>query len=310
MNDVWVEKWRPKKLDDVVGQQHIKNDLKGMLEKKNIPHLLFSGRAGIGKTTTAHIIANELLGKTKNVNFIEMNASDERKIDDVRNKIKTFAMSSPMESDFKIILLDEAENITPDGQMALRRIMEKYAATCRFILCCNNKEKVIEPIYSRCAAFEFHPIEVNDIVYRLEQICKEEALTFDKEALSIIADKAKGDIRGAIQKLQSVASSGNVTKQSVLSDKLDSTFLWAVKCLVIEWNFNASREAIWKFIREGGSDVVFLVKLHERIMDLDIEYDKKAKYTRIISDAHRDLLFGLTNSIVIDNMIFRFGEVK
>ncbi|HJJ55254.1 MAG TPA: replication factor C small subunit, partial [Methanocorpusculum sp.] len=156
--DIWIEKYRPRKLDEVVGQKEIVDRLKLYASSKSLPHLLFTGSAGIGKTTCAVALAREMFGDTWSMNFRELNASDERGIDVVRTQIKQFARTSPLgDAEFKVLFLDEADALTNDAQAALRRTMENYAETCRFILSCNYSSKIIDPIQSRCAIYRFKP---------------------------------------------------------------------------------------------------------------------------------------------------------
>ena len=146
-NTIWIEKYRPATLNDVVGQREIVERLKNYVGAQSLPHLLFTGTAGIGKTTSAVALAREFFGDDWQVNFRELNASDERGIDVVRNQIKQFARTAPMgKATFKILFLDEADALTNDAQSALRRTMENYAQTCRFILSCNYSSKIIDPI--------------------------------------------------------------------------------------------------------------------------------------------------------------------
>ena len=157
--EIWIEKYRPEKLDDIVGQDEIIRRLKSYVKTRNLPHLLFSGPPGVGKTAASISIVKEIFGDTWRNNFIELNASDERGIDIIRHKVKDFARMAPLgEADFKVIFLDEADALTNDAQSALRRTMERYSATTRFILSCNYSSKIIEPIQSRCAVYRFKPL--------------------------------------------------------------------------------------------------------------------------------------------------------
>ena len=167
---------------------------------------MFAGAAGTGKTSAAIALAHELYEGEWQSNFTELNASDERGIEVVRNKIKNFARTAPVSAPFKIIFLDEADSLTPDAQSALRRTMESYSMSCRFILSCNYSNKIIEPIQSRCAVYRFTPLDPNDVQAQLRYISKEEHLAISDEALKAISYAAGGDLRRAINTLQSAAS--------------------------------------------------------------------------------------------------------
>ncbi|AIY90096.1 replication factor C small subunit [Geoglobus acetivorans] len=205
---IWVEKYRPKTLDEVVGQDEVIQRLKGYVHKKNIPHLLFAGPPGTGKTATSIALARDLFGDVWQDNFIEMNASDERGIDVVRHKIKEFARTAPISAPFKIIFLDEADALTADAQAALRRTMEMYSKTCRFILSCNYISRIIEPIQSRCAVFKFRPVPTEAMRKRLLEICEEERIDIDDEAIEALIYVSGGDFRKAINALQGASALG------------------------------------------------------------------------------------------------------
>jgi len=214
MQDIWIEKYRPKKLSEVVGQPEVTSRLKSYIESGNLPHLLFAGPPGTGKTTCAIALSRELFGDNWRDNFHELNASDERGIDVVRGKIKEFARTSPIGmTGFKIIFLDEADALTPDAQSALRRTMERYSQTCRFILSCNYSSKIIEPIQSRCAVFRFRPLKESDVKKFLSLIASKESLTIKEDGLDALVHVSQGDLRRAINALQVAAS---------LSKKIDS----------------------------------------------------------------------------------------
>jgi replication factor C small subunit len=218
MNGPWVEKYRPQNLEDIVGQTHIIDLLKNYVDEKSMPNLMFTGPAGVGKTTAALALVKSILGQYWRQNFLELNASDARGIETVRTNIKNFCRLKPVESPFRIIFLDEVDNMTKDAQHALRREMEMYTKTASFILSCNYSSKIIDPIQSRCAIFRFAPIKGQDIVKRLEYITKEENFDYDKSAIEIIVYFAEGDMRKAINILQASASMGDKITEEKVND--------------------------------------------------------------------------------------------
>ena len=216
MSGPWVEKYRPQKLDDIVGQEAIINRLEKYVGEESMPNLMFTGPAGVGKTTTAIALVKSILGEYWKQNFLELNASDARGIDTVRNNIKSFCRLKPVGAPFRIIFLDEVDNMTKDAQHALRREMEMYTKTASFILSCNYSSKIIDPIQSRCAIFRFTPINEADIVKRLEYICNEENVNYTPEALESIVYFSEGDMRKSINILQASASEGEgITEEAV-----------------------------------------------------------------------------------------------
>jgi len=217
---IWIEKYRPQKLDDIVGQDEIVERLSSYVKSGNLPHLLFTGSAGVGKTTAAVTLAREFFKDSWQMNFRELNASDERGIDVVRNQIKQFARTTPLgDAKFKILFLDEADALTTDAQAALRRTMESFAQTCRFILSCNYSSKIIDPIQSRCAIYRFKPLGEAAVKEEVHRIAKKEGLSITKEAMDAIVYIAQGDMRKAINALQGAA---------IISNKIDDKMVYAI----------------------------------------------------------------------------------
>ena len=211
----WVEKYRPQTLDDVVGQKHIVSRLKQYVEEGSMPNLMFTGPAGVGKTTSALALVKSILGEYWRQNFLELNASDARGIETVRTNIKNFCRLKPVGAPFRIIFLDEVDNMTKDAQHALRREMEMYTKTASFILSCNYSSKIIDPIQSRCAIFRFTPIKAEEIADRLKYIAEAEGCQYEDEAITTIVNFAEGDMRKSVNMLQSAASTGSITEDHV-----------------------------------------------------------------------------------------------
>ncbi len=287
--EIWVEKYRPRTLDEVVGQDEVIKRLKGYVERKNIPHLLFSGPPGTGKTATSIALARDLFGDVWRDNFIEMNASDERGIDVVRHKIKEFARTAPISSPFKIIFLDEADALTPDAQAALRRTMEMYSRTCRFILSCNYVSRIIEPIQSRCAVFKFKPISKDAMKRRLIEICEKEGLEIDDEALEALIYISGGDFRKAINALQGA---------SALGQRIDANMIYQITA-------TAKPEEIEKLI-ETAMKGDFL-SAREFLDSLMIEYGMSGE--DIVSQLYREIIGSKLDEAVKVVLIDKLGDV-
>ena len=219
-NVMWVEKYRPKKISDLVNQKEIMGSLNALLKNQSeMPHLLFSGSAGVGKTSAAICLSREILGEHWRDYSLELNASDERGIGMVREKVKKFSRFAGLDTEipFKIIILDEADEMTSDAQTALRRIIEDTAKYCRFILIANNLSKIIEPIQSRCVVFKFTRISNKEISSHLKFIAQKEKIKADEKGLETICDYVNGDIRHAINILQAAASRGSIDVSGVKS---------------------------------------------------------------------------------------------
>jgi replication factor C small subunit len=223
-NLMWVEKYRPIKLDDIVNQKEIVESLKNLMkEPAEMPHLLFTGPAGVGKTTTGLCMSRQLLGEDWKRDTLELNASDERGIKMVRERVKEFAAvikirtSERDERKFRIIILDEADEMTSEAQTALRRILEDSSETTRFVIICNYLSQIIDPIQSRCAIFRFKRIEKETVEDHLKWLCKKEGIKYDDKAISQIFDSTNGDLRHSINILQSTSVMGSISVSNVLA---------------------------------------------------------------------------------------------
>ena len=215
-NSLWVEKYRPIKLDDYVGNEHLKEKVSGYIESEDVPHLLLFGRAGTGKTTLAKLIV-----KSIECDYMIINASDENNVDTVRNKVKNFASSQGFKK-YKIVILDEFDYMTPNAQAILRNLMETFSKHCRFILTCNYVEKIIDPIQSRCQTFQIVPPSKKEVAVQLDKILKSENVKYDVKDLVPIIDSSYPDIRKIINTCQLNSVKG-VLKLSK-NDLLDSDF--------------------------------------------------------------------------------------
>ena len=203
-HSLWVEKYRPKDLSTYIRNEHLKSKVSIYLESEDVPHLLLYGRAGTGKTTLAKII-------TKNIDcdYMYINASDENKVDDVRNKVKTFASSVGFR-ELKVIILDECDYLTPNAQAALRNLMETFSRHCRFILTCNYVERIIDPIQSRCQSFKVIPPKRVDVARHLVHILEEESVSYELDDIRLITDASYPDIRRVINSAQRQIVDGNL----------------------------------------------------------------------------------------------------
>jgi len=307
VEEIWTEKYRPRYLKDLVGQQHIVKRLESFVKNKSLPHCLFAGPAGVGKTTCALCIAQEFFGNAWKTNFLELNASDERGIDTIRVKVKDFARTMPIGGSFKIIYLDEADSLTKDAQHALRRTMESYAATCRFILACNYSSKIIPPIQSRTVVFRFQPLGKEDMENRLKKIAKEEKLKADDGSYKAILHVAEGDMRKAINILQtSAALDGKITEKEVFAatSHADPERVRRMLSLAIEGKFKEARKELTSLLFEeslAGEDVI--KEIYSQTIKLEIDDKKKLQLIEKIGEYEFRLTEGSNAQIQLEALL-------
>jgi replication factor C small subunit len=311
MKDIWVEKYRPQKLDEVVGQTDITERLKAYAQTKSMPHLLFAGPAGTGKTTCAIALAKELFGDTWKANFQEMNASDERGISVVRTKIKDYARIAPMgEMGFKIIFLDEADALTPEAQAALRRTMERYTQTCRFIMSCNYSSKIIEPIQSRCAVFRFRPLKAEDIKKYLTRIAKTEGKELTEDGMDALVYVAEGDARKATNSLQVAASMGDTIDSDMIYKTASLARPEEVKKMLttaLSGSFAEARSRLDDLlITYGLSGTDVIRQIHKSIVELPVPDHKKVQLVDKVGEIEFRIVEGGNERIQLEALISQF----
>jgi len=311
MKEIWIEKYRPAKLSEVVGQRDVTARLKTYVTTGNMPHLLFAGPPGTGKTTCAIALSRELFGDDWKSNFHELNASDERGIDIVRGKIKEFARTAPMGmKGFKIIFLDEADALTTDAQSALRRTMERYATTCRFVLSCNYSSKIIEPIQSRCAVFRFRPLNEADVKKYLVIIAKQESLTIKEDGLGALVYVSQGDLRRAVNSLQVSAS---------LSPKIDADTVYQAASTArpemvnelidtcLKGDFMKGRNLLDELlISQGLSGEDIIRQVHKSLIDLPIKDSLKIELIDRVGEVEFRLVEGSNDRIQLESLLAHF----
>ncbi len=312
---IWTEKYRPLKLDDMINQKHIVSRLKAFVKDGSIPHMLFAGPPGTGKTTAAMCLARELFGEYWKENYLETNASDERGIDVIRNKIKDFARTKPLGGKFKIIFLDEADALTREAQQALRRTMEVFSSTCRFILSCNYSSKIIEPIQSRTVVFRFRQFTEDDLIFMLKKIAAGENLKVDEEAYRAVAKIASGDARYAVNLLQAAsASDSHVTVEDVYeaSAAARPEEINEIADLALSGKFTDARNSLLKLMVEKGIGGDVIIKgIYSNLMNRDDLTDsQKAELIRVVGEHEFRMLEGATEVIQLDALLARLAGVK
>ncbi len=310
-SDIWTERYRPSKFEDVVGQQEIIKRVHSLVNSVNIPHLLFAGPAGTGKSTLALIIVKSLFGDKWKENYLELNASDERGIDVVRQKVKDFARTKSLGPvPFKVIFLDEADALTREAQQALRRTMENYTNTCRFIMSCNYSSKIIDPIQSRCVVFRFKLLEKKDIASIIKRIAEKEKLTIKDDAYETLYEASEGDCRKAINLLQATASIAldiNSEMINIIGSKSKPKDIRVVLDYALSGDFAKAREKLLDtMLTESISGTEIIKAIQKEVWNMEIEPEVKVKLTEKTGEIEFRIVEGSDEFVQLESLLASF----
>lgn len=311
----WTEKYRPETLEDVIGNEEVVDRLKRLSDNAAMPNLLFTGPSGTGKTSAAVALAKEIFGDDYEANFIEMNASDERGIGVVRDQIKGIAQEATAEgSPFKIIFLDECDNLTKDAQASLRRVMEQYSDQTRFILSCNYHNRLIDPLQSRCSICSFTALEDDEIREIMTRVAEGEDLEWEEEAFDMIVDNAHGDARRAIYSLQETA-----VEEEVLVDEVENVVFHVSEediGQMIHYAVNGRMErAMDKNIRDIQPEVTDYSQFCKEIMSVlrqseEIHSDVRFYAMSQLGELERNILEGASPEVQVNSFLAMLPTIQ
>ncbi|WP_423750972.1 replication factor C small subunit [Salinirarus marinus] len=305
--EIWIEKYRPQTLEDVYGQEDIVSRLQSYIAQGELPHLLFSGPAGVGKTTCATAIARQIYGEDWRGNFLELNASDQRGIDVVRDRIKNFARSSFGGFDYRLIFLDEADSLTSDAQSALRRTMEQFSDNTRFILSCNYSSQIIDPIQSRCAVFRFAPLSDEAVAGQVREIAAAEDIELTDEGLDALVYAASGDMRRAINTLQAAATTGEVVDEEAVYTVTSTARPEEIEAMVtaaIDGDFAKARSTLETLLVDAGmagGDVID--QLHRSVWEFDVDERATVRLMERLGEADYRIAEGGNEQVQLEALL-------
>lgn len=310
----WVEKYRPKTLEEVVGQEGTVARLIAYRDARQMPHLLFAGPPGTGKTACAVALVRGMFSRDWQDNFLELNASDERGIDVVRENIKSFARVSALgEATFRALFLDEADMLTADAQAALRRTMERFSSTCRFILSVNSSARVIEPLQSRCALFRFRPLPDEAVAKRLRAVAEAEGVEVAKDGLEALVRVAEGDLRRAINSLQGA---------SLLGKRVDGARVYETAAearpeevremvdLALGGKFLKARVLLGALLERGVGGEDLLRRIHRLLVEREVEDGELARLVDRTGEADFRLAQGADERIQLEALLAQMALRK
>src|SRR3989344_2705199 len=310
-SSIWIEKFRPKKFEDVIGQDKIVGRIKAFVEQKNLPHLLFSGPAGVGKTSLILTAARELYGENWRQNILETNASDSRGIDTIRNEVKDFARTKSIGNvPFKICILDEADALTREAQQALRRTMEQYSSICRFCLITNWSSKIIDPIQSRCTIFRFKPLEKESINRIISKLAKEENLKIDDCAREALIYVSSGDVRRLENVLQSCSMMSHEISEELIYEIVSAAKpkeIWEILDSAVKGNFvHAKNKLLDVMLKHGLSGLDIIKQIQSEIWNLDLSDERKIELVDKCGEVEFRMIEGSDEFIQMESLIANF----
>jgi replication factor C small subunit len=305
--EIWIEKYRPETLSDVYGQDDIVERLESYIAAEDLPHLLFAGPAGVGKTTSATAIAREVYGDDWRGNFLELNASDERGIDVVRDRIKNFARASFGGFDYRIIFLDEADSLTDAAQSALRRTMEQFSDNTRFILSCNYSSQIIDPIQSRCAVFRFGPLPEEAVERQLREVAEREDIEVTDEGMDALVYAADGDMRRGLNSLQAAATTGEVVDADAVYTITATARPEEIESMVadaVDGDFAAARSTLETLLVDAGmagGDVID--QLHRSAWEFDLDERETVELLERVGEADYRISAGANEQVQLEALL-------
>lgn len=309
-NKIWIEKFRPKTFNDFKGQKKIVERIKAMVKQKNLNHLLFAGPPGSGKTSLILVAARELYGDDLQENILETNASMDRGINIIRQEIKDFARTKPINANFKICILDEADALTREAQQALRRTMEQYSNTCRFCLIVNFSSKIIDPIQSRCSVFRFKPLEKEDIKKIIKEIEKNEKLKISDKSINALYDISEGDARKVQNILQSCASISKNIDENLIYDIVSAARpkeVLEILNTAINGNFIKARDKLLEtMLKHGLSGLDIIKQIQKEIWNLNIKDEEKVRLVDKCGEVEFRMVEGSDEFIQLEALISNF----
>ena len=310
-SSIWIERFRPRDFKDIIGQDVIVKRIEAFVKQKNLPHLLLSGPAGVGKSSLALVAAKQLFGDSWRQNFLELNASDDRGIDVVRNTIKDFARTKSIgNSPFKIILLDESDSLTRDAQQALRRTMEQYSRTCRFILSCNYSSRIIDPIQSRCTVFRFKPLEKESINKIIDNISKEEKLKVNDKARAALIYVSGGDVRRLENVMQSCSTMSREITEELVYEIISAAKPKEIREILdfaVKGKFENARDKLLEvMLKHGLSGLDIIKQIQSEIWSLDLKDERKIELVDKCGEVEFRMVEGSDEYLQLESLLANF----